>query len=448
MMGTSAAKSLRGAPSSAPTSFLGPTPYRQYVYGYPHKTAYRPFPSPRPLEEVWAPERTDTRFLYVHVPFCEMRCGFCNLFTTVNPIESVVERFIDQLETEARTTADVLGRSRYTRAAIGGGTPTYLEAAQLERVMTVLREVMGLGPVPLSVELSPATVTAEKLDVLSSATRLSLGVQSFIEAEVAAVKRPQANGDVRRTLELIRARSRAHLNVDLIYGMEGQTPTSFVESLRTALTWKPEELYLYPLYVRPLTFLGKRATSWDDHRLSLYRAGREWLLANGYRQRSMRVFQRAELGALELPEYHAEDDGMVGLGVGARSYTKALHYAHDWAVEPRAVRSIIEHYLERAPASFRFAQSGFELAVEEQQRRWVVLTVFGDGVDEAAFEARFGLGVLAALPELQTLIDRGLAQRSAGVLALTPAGLEWSDAIGPWLFSDAVAQRMQEWEAK
>lgn len=61
------------------------SPYRHYVYAYPHKTAYRPLRPPAPLREVWAGERRDALFLYLHVPFCEMRCGFCNLFTQSLP---------------------------------------------------------------------------------------------------------------------------------------------------------------------------------------------------------------------------------------------------------------------------------------------------------------------------------------------------------------------------
>jgi oxygen-independent coproporphyrinogen-3 oxidase len=284
--------------------------------------------------------------------------------------------------------------------------------------------------------------------VLSVATRLSLGVQSFVPAEVAAVKRPQSNADVTRTLDLLRARSKAQLNLDLIYGMDGQTPASLVGSLETALRWRPEELYLYPLYVRPLTFLGARAAAWDDHRLELYRTARDWLTGHGYVQRSMRVFQRADAAPPSVPEYHPEDDGMVGLGVGARSYTRALHYAHDWAVAPRAVRSIIDEYLARPADSFRFAHHGFALDVSEQQRRWVVLSLFGEGVDARAFEGRFGVTLFDALPMLRELEVEGLAVFAGALLRLTPDGLERSDALGPWLFSPAVDATMRAWEAR
>jgi oxygen-independent coproporphyrinogen-3 oxidase len=435
--------------SSALHQVRSGSPYQQYVYGYPHKTAYRRFEAPRPLDEVWAHERRDSRFLYVHVPFCEMRCGFCNLFTTVNPVERVVEQFLTQLETEARVTSPALGPVTWTRAAIGGGTPTFLEAPQLARVLEVMRSMGApLGAMPLSVELSPSTVTAEKLEVLSVATRLSLGVQSFVEAEVAAVKRPQANVDVTRTLDLLRERSRAQLNLDLIYGMDGQTPASLVGSLETALRWRPEELYLYPLYVRPLTFLGTRAAAWDDHRLELYRVARDWLMGHGYLQRSMRVFQRADAAPSSVPEYHPEDDGMVGLGVGARSYTRALHYAHDWAVGPRAVRGIIDDYLARPADSFRFAHHGFMLDVTEQQRRWVLLSLFGEGVDAGAFARRFGVALFEALPALRGLEAEGLGRFDGTHLRLAPEGLERSDALGPWLFSDAVEVTMRAWEAR
>jgi oxygen-independent coproporphyrinogen-3 oxidase len=71
------------------------SPYVAYAYSYPHKTAYRPLSPPRPLSRVWADEATDALFLYLHVPFCEMRCGFCNLFTTANPRDDVAAAYVE-----------------------------------------------------------------------------------------------------------------------------------------------------------------------------------------------------------------------------------------------------------------------------------------------------------------------------------------------------------------
>lgn len=269
------------------------TPYEGYVYAYPHKTAYRPL-DPRPaLSEVWAGERAGA--LYVHIPFCEMRCGFCNLFTRTGAPEGLTGAYLDALERQARAVRAALDEPRFATAAFGGGTPTYLNARELTRLFDLTERAMDidLREIPLSVETSPATATPERLAVLAErgASRISIGVQSFADAEARAAVRPQKRAEVDAALDAIRASGIAALNIDLIYGIDGQTPDSWHYSLDAALTWKPEELYLYPLYVRPLTGLGRQGRAWDDQRMELYRLGRDHLLDAGYEQVSMRMFR-------------------------------------------------------------------------------------------------------------------------------------------------------------
>ena len=106
---------------------LRQSPYVSYAYSYPHKTAYRPFDVPVRLEDAWASENKESLFLYLHVPFCEMRCGFCNLFTTANPNENMIAVYLDALKRQAGEVRRALGDGvRFTRMAIGGGTPTFL----------------------------------------------------------------------------------------------------------------------------------------------------------------------------------------------------------------------------------------------------------------------------------------------------------------------------------
>jgi oxygen-independent coproporphyrinogen III oxidase len=428
---------------------LEETPYVAYLYGYPHKTAYRPFAPALPLESVWARERREALFLYVHVPFCEMRCGFCNLFTAAGPRQDVVEGYLAALGRETRRVKEALGPTTFARAAIGGGTPTLLDEAGLHAVFDLAEGVMGadLRNIPVSVEVSPETVTPGKLQALHSrgVDRVSIGVQSFIEAEVAAVKRPQKTEQVEAALERIRGFSFPTLNIDLIYGMEGQTVDSLLFSLRAALRFAPEELYLYPLYVRPLTFLGKKGRAWDDLRLSLYRTGRDFLLSQGYTQVSMRMFRARHAPAQQGPVYRCQEDGMVGLGCGARSYTGGVHYSSEYAVGSREVRSIIAAYSERTEASFGEVGYGFQLDAGEQRRRYMLLSLLADGVDLAAYQERFRTGAWEDFPELAELTAHGLAQRVEGKVLLTPEGLERSDLIGPWLHSEGVRARMQEY---
>ena len=146
-------------------------------------------------------------------------------------------------------------------------------------------------------ETSPATAERDKLAMLRErgVTRISIGIQSFVDAELAGAARPQDRAEVDRALENLRDSRIPVLNIDLIYGLPGQTVPTWLASLREALAYAPEELYLYPLYVRPLTGLGRSGRAWDDQRLACYRSGRDLLLSEGYEQVSMRMFRDAML---------------------------------------------------------------------------------------------------------------------------------------------------------
>ena len=431
-------------------NLLEGTPYVGYAYAYPHKTAYRPLENSVPLQTLWAGENRDALFLYVHIPFCEMRCGFCNLFTTANPKGDFTEVYLRALMRQARQVREALGKSKFVRLAFGGGTPTFLTTTQLETLFDWVEKEFGLDAklIPVSVETSPRTAEADKLRLLRQrgADRISIGVQSFVEAEANAVGRGQKTEWVETALERIREAGFPTLNIDLIYGLPNQTVASWLCSLRAALDYAPEELYLYPLYVRPLTGLGRKDREWDDIRLACYRAGREFLLSSGYAQVSMRMFARksgANASAKPDVAYCCQTDGMVGIGCGARSYTTGLHYASEYAVGATGVQAILRDYVTKSDAAFSFADYGFALEADEQRRRYLVQSLLQvEGVNAAAYRARFGTEILSDFPELNELEASGLSEQNARLLRLTPTGIERSDAIGPWLYSPAVRERM------
>jgi oxygen-independent coproporphyrinogen-3 oxidase len=269
-------------------------------------------------------------------------------------------------------------------------------------------------------------------------------VQSFLDAESRAAGRPQRRTEVDRALDAIRASGAPVLNIDLIYGIDGQTAETWRTSLETALRWRPEELYLYPLYVRPLTGLGRRAhtrADWDAERLARYTEAVELLGAAGYRQESMRQFRRADLPTPDGPDYCCQDDGMVGLGCGARSYTTALHYSFDYAVSVSEVRAVLDDYLARPADDFDHAEVGYHLDAAEQRRRWLIQSLLrAEGVDPGAYRKRFGSAHPDDFPELAELTRRGWATDDG--TRLTAAGLARSDAIGSWLVSAPVRQAM------
>jgi len=428
------------------------SPYQGYTYAYPHKTAYRRLREPVTLRDVWAHERREALFLYIHIPFCEMRCGFCNLFTQSRPRTEMVTGYLAKLGREAGIVREALGEARFARLAIGGGTPTFLDEGGLETLFQVT-ELMGLKrkTIPISVETSPGTAGREKLALLRErgVTRISIGIQSFVDAEVAGAGRPQDRAEVDRALEDLRAARFPVLNIDLIYGLPGQTVPSWLDSIRAALAYAPEELYLYPLYVRPLTGLGRSGRAWDDQRLACYRSGRDFLLSEGYEQVSMRMFRARGVADDAGPIYCCQDDGMVGLGCGARSYTRGLHYSREYAVGASGIRAILADYLARPDEDLATADHGFQLGPEDQRRRYILQSLLQKtGLDPDAYRSRFGADPCADIPGLDELESHGLAGRTPDRLRLTDRGLERSDAIGPWLYSRRVTELMQTYQLR
>ncbi|MGW7198552.1 STM4012 family radical SAM protein [Streptomyces chryseus] len=445
-----------------------PRPYQSYVYAYPHKTAYRELGDRPALRDLWADEPKSALSLYLHIPFCEVRCGFCNLFTRIGAPDELTGRYLDALDRQATAVRDALdaaggvgsgdSEARFAAAAFGGGTPTFLDPGELERLCDIAEKRMGadLRALPLSVEASPATATPDRLAVLAArgTTRLSLGVQSFVDSEARAAVRPQRRADVEAALAAVRDAGIPVLNIDLIYGIEGQSAATWRTSLDAALAWRPEELYLYPLYVRPLTGLGRIGAdadaAWDTQRLRLYRQGRDHLLAHGYEQVSMRMFRRADAPRQAADDYACQTDGMIGLGCGARSYTSALHYSFDYAVDMREIRKIIDDYT--ATEDFSRAVTGRYVDADEARRRHLLQSLLqAEGMPLAGYAARFGAAPADDFPaELSRFAALGWLDESApkGLLRLSPEGLAHSDALGPDLFSPAVRAAMAAYELK
>lgn len=432
--------------------------YAGYTYSYPHKLAYRALMPGVPLEQAWADEAKDALFLYAHVPFCEQRCGFCNLFTVARADETVVAAYLDAFARQARVVRAALGPTRFASAAIGGGTPTFLGRTGLERLFGILEDTfdVDLGAIPCSLEVSPQTATDETLAPVAERrlARVSMGVQSFFADETLSLHRRQERSEVERAVAAIRRAGARILNLDLMYGLAGQTEAGLLRSIEAALQLGPEELYLYPLYVRPLTVLGKRDAApedWDERRLRSYRAARDHLLGAGYEQVSMRMFRlpssvRPRAGRV----YRCQSDGMVGLGCGARSYTDTLHYSSPFATGPLGVRTILAEWIASDDRAFSEARWGIRLDEDERRRRYVVLELLSDeGLDLEGYRSRFGGDAPKQVPELGSLLawpGEALVVRTDSRIVLTDRGRERSDALGPLFASEAVRRRVHDAE--
>jgi oxygen-independent coproporphyrinogen III oxidase len=424
-------------------------PYVSYAYSYPHKSAYGPLDPPVPLGPLWQSEKRDALFVYYHIPFCEMRCGFCNLFARAGGDAELIDSYLATVHRQSRLLGELAAPCKAARLAIGGGTPTCLSAAQLQCLFDIAERCLGAHPtqVPASVETSPKTATADRIDCLkrNGVERVSIGVQSFFDDETHAIGRPQSVAEVHAALE--RLRGFPVLNVDLIYGQPGQTVRSWLASIESALCYRPEEMYLYPLYVRPGTGIARRGGVYrspaEVTRL-LYREGRDALLAAGYEQVSMRYFRIPRPAAPATPVYCCQTDGMIGLGCGARSYTSRLHYSSRFAVEPAQIQRIIDGWINQSDEELSHAAWGCRLSDDDRRRRFVIQSLLTQsGLSETDYATHFRGTVTDDFPDLSSLMNRNLVENASGVYRLTALGLELSDAIGPSLYSAPYQARLQ-----
>lgn len=425
-------------------TLLSLSPYSGYLYAYPHKTAYRAFKPELDYETIWKTENLETLFLYFHIPFCEMRCGFCNLFTMTGVKDDAVKIYLNALRREVETVKSILPNANFSEIAIGGGTPTFLTPDKLDELLE-LTKILSPSDKALSIESSPSRATIERLQVLESrnVSRISLGVESFSAVDLRSMGRPAKADDAIKALNNIRTHTNADLNIDLIYGIQGQSVDKFIADVNRALDWLPEEVFIYPLYVGPLTGLSERGNiqnDWDTHRLAQYRAGRELLLNAGYYQSSMRRF--VKIKSKTNSKYSCQEDGMIGIGAGARSYTSEVHYSSDYAVKRQAIHAIINDYAARD--DFTKIRHGIHLSPEEQRRRYVIKSILNsEGLNLKDYERHFEASSLTELRDLNILIGAGYLKHTQTHLIPTPFGLERSDAMGSFLISGPIKETMK-----
>jgi putative oxygen-independent coproporphyrinogen III oxidase len=188
------------------------------------------------------------RHLYLHLPFCAQRCGYCD-FVTVVGRTGQHGAYVDALLAELAQERDVLADDLET-VFLGGGTPTFTELAQLERLLAALQPASEA-----TVEANPETVTLEVARVLRSAgvTRVSLGAQSFLPHLLEALERHATPDDVRRAVHILRDAGFDNISLDLLYGIPGQSSSELDSDLTEALALEPEHLSCYELEAKPGT---------------------------------------------------------------------------------------------------------------------------------------------------------------------------------------------------
>ncbi|MBI3958433.1 MAG: radical SAM family heme chaperone HemW, partial [Chloroflexi bacterium] len=193
--------------------------------------------------------------LYVHIPFCEKKCPYCD-FNTYAKLRNLFQSYVDALCMELELWAARLDGRTIQTIFVGGGTPTVLSLAQLSQIFETIRRCYRLDPVcEITSEANPGTVDQAKFAGLVGlgVNRLSMGAQSFDPNELAFLGRIHSVDDVSRAYDAARAAGFDNINLDFIFGLPNQSPPIWAATLERAIALAPEHLSLYSLIVEPET---------------------------------------------------------------------------------------------------------------------------------------------------------------------------------------------------
>ncbi len=271
------------------------------------------------------------RSIYVHVPFCQTICGYCDFYSILLD-KSAVHPLVDALLTELRQADETLDLRAET-IFVGGGTPTTLPPAELERLLTALHELTRGAAAEFTVEANPATVSAETARVLAGCgvNRVSIGAQSFDRNELTVLDRIHRPEQVAATVDIIRNAGIENLNLDLIFAIPGQSLANWQANLRAACDLGPSHLSCYaltyergtPLYERMQAGAVTRADS--DHEATLFETTIDELAARGFQQYEISNFARPGRECRHNLTYW-RNEPYLGIGPSASGFVDDIRY--------------------------------------------------------------------------------------------------------------------------
>lgn len=380
-----------------------------------------PLPHAAPL-----PPRRTIRSLYVHVPFCQTICGYCDFYSQVLDRGSVTP-LVDSLLRELDLHAEQYDLQLDT-IFVGGGTPTVLPPADLLRLLSRIRELAAPG-CEFTVEANPATVTPQIADALAAGgvNRVSIGAQSFDRNELRVLERIHQPAQVGETVARVRSVGIQQVNLDLIFAIPGQNPARWQSNLAAALELQPTHLSCYgltyekgtPLFDQWQSGVVKRVD--EDAEAAMFESTIDTLAAAGLAQYEISNFARSGAQCRHNLVYWRNEPAL-GVGPSAAGFDGEVRYKNipDTAAYVRALNANTPPRLEAERLSF-----------DRRMRETAMLGLrLIDGVGRESFAGRFGHDPLTLFDDGgKRFIEAGLLEMDNSRIRLTRRGLLLSDTV-------------------
>lgn len=366
--------------------------------------------------------------LYVHVPFCETKCGYCDFFSVAVKGRDTAP-LVDRIKRELRLRLS--DRPVPVRTIFcGGGTPTILPVDQLAGLLNAIADVVAVDEVTeYTVEANPATVDAEKAELLVSqgVTRVSMGAQSFFPEELATLERIHSPDDIAPSVETLRRAGVLQINLDLIFGIPGQTLDTWSQSLSRAIELELDHIACYGLMYEPGTVLtamrraGRIKPCDENLEADMYERMVSTLTAAGYEQYETSNFAKPG-GRSEHNLIYWRNQPYIGVGPSAVGCLDDRRYKN-----VADVAGYIRTMDERGHAEAESETIDTEKLITEMVMMQLRLV---EGLSIESFRRRTGLDPVALFGStLADLHRREVLTVSDTHIALTHDGRLVSDAV-------------------
>jgi oxygen-independent coproporphyrinogen-3 oxidase len=381
----------------------------------------------------------DSLSLYIHIPFCALKCSYCD-FNSYAGLEELVEPYVDALIVEMDGWSGFARERPVATVYFGGGTPSLLPIDQVERIVSAVRKRFAVEPgAEVTLEANPGTVDPAYLRRLLAlgVNRLSLGVQSFHDDELAALDRIHSVAQAEEAYRWAREAGSERISLDLIYGLPEQPMERWQASLERAIELGPDHMSLYALTVEEGTKLaydidhGRAPEPDGDAQAAMYEWSQERMAEAGYEQYEISNWARPGQECRHNLVYWRNGD-WLGLGAGAHSHFGGTRFANVYSpkryvelVQETATAGVSDAAdVSRLLKSMRQVTYVEEPSPELARADTLIMGLrLNEGVSLAEFQRRFGLDAEvvygAAFADLASL---GLLERADGRLRLTERG--------------------------
>lgn len=381
---------------------------------------------------------TDPLSVYMHLPFCQEQCLFCACHVVISPHYERSLPYLEDLRREIDRVAERLPRRReVSQLHLGGGTPTYYRPEHLSGLLEhFFSRFRVRDNAELAVEVDPRVTTEEHIDMLAEHgfNRLSMGVQDFAKEVQESIHRIQGRDCTERLLQHARSRGFRGLNVDLVYGLPHQSPSSFELTVRAVIEMGVDRVAVYSFAYVPWLKGHQRRLATDslpdrDVKFGLFAMARECLLDAGYEPIGMDHFARPDDELARARRRHELRRNFQGYTVLPAPDVLGLGVS--------AIGDVGNAYVQNAKklSEYQSALEAGSLAVtrgvvrdsDDEVRRYVIHELMCNfhvdlGAVERRFEIDFGEYFREDLVRLQAHADEGMVQIDEDAIQATPLG--------------------------